>query len=405
VRFPKLSELDRDQSAIYNGAPPEGTVLIAGPPGTGKSVIAFHRAHMLQQVRRNPRVLMFNKVLARYASTRGNVASAVPVSTLHSWVFSWWKRVTKHRHATPPTVDGEKFTHDWTAIQAETVVQATTKAGAQAVNWGHVVIDEGQDFPPAMYACLQLTMNVANAAGATPRMAVTVLADENQRLTPNKNSTIEEIRRTLGLNADDRNVFLLRKNYRNTRQVAQFAACFYVGLPTGQPDLPSRAGDLPLVSLVSRETHDKFLNACAEKIARYAKLKRTEEIGILVMRDSVRKSMFNRMKAKLQDERIEVQSYSSSDDALSAESLNFDKPGHVTVLNYASAKGLEFDAVFVVDPGVLMSNGSADLNVKMTLYVLCSRARSFLNVMLLDDDNAKRLLGWLPDVVYERETL
>ena len=405
MRFPKLSELDRDQSAIYNGAPPEGTVLIAGPPGTGKSVIAFHRAHMLQQVRRNPRVIMYNKVLARYASSRGNVASTVPVSTLHSWVFGWWSRVTKRRNATPPAVDGERFTHDWAAIQAETVVQATTKAGAQAVNWGHLVIDEGQDFPPAMYACLQLTMSVANAAGAMPRMAVTVLADENQRLMPNKNSTIEEIRRTLGLNADDRNMFLLRKNYRNTRQVAQFAACFYVGLPTGQPDLPSRAGDLPLVSLVSRETHDKFLNACAEKIARYAKLKRTEEIAILVMRDSVRKSMFNRMKAKLQDERIEVQSYSSSDDALSAESLNFDKPGHVTVLNYASAKGLEFDAVFVVDPGALMSNGSADLNVKMTLYVLCSRARSFLNVMLLDDDNAKRLLGWLPDVVYEKETL
>lgn len=405
MRFPKLSELDRDQSAIYNGAPPEGTVLIAGPPGTGKSVIAFHRAHMLQQVRRNPRVIMYNKVLARYVSNRGNVASAVPVSTMHSWVFGWWNRVTMRRHASPPAVDGEKFTHDWDAIQAEAVAKATTKAGAQAVNWGHLIIDEGQDFPPAMYACLQLTMSVANASGASPPMAVTVLADENQRLTPSKNSKIEEIRKTLGLNADDRNVFLLRKNYRNTRQVAQFAACFYVGLPTGQPDLPSRAGDLPLVSLVSRETHDKFLTACAEKIARYAKLKRTEEVAILVMRDNVRTKMFNRMKAKLQGERIEVQSYSRSGDELSADSLNFDKPGHVTVLNYASAKGLEFDAVFVVDPGALMSNGSADLNVKMTLYVLCSRARRFLNVMLLDDDNAKRLLGWLPDVVYEQETL
>jgi DNA helicase IV len=406
VRFPKLSELDRDQSAIYNGAPPEGTVLIVGPPGTGKSVIAFHRAHLLQQMGRSPRVIMYNKVLARYTSNRGNVASKVPVSTLHSWAYGWWNKVGGGRRALPPTVDGDRYAHDWTAMQVQAVKQARSQGGAHAVNWGHLVIDEGQDFPAAMYVCLQLTMNVANTSGAQPKLAVTVLADENQRLAPSKNSTIDEIRQSLGLHVGDRNVFFLKKNYRNTREVAEFAGSFYAGLPTGKPTTPSRSGDLPTVSIVAQETHGQFLNACAEKIARYAKSRRTEEIAVLAMKDKVRESMFNRLKAKLQGERIEVQSYSSSNGQLrDAEALTFDRPGHVTVLNAASAKGLEFDAVFIIDPGALMSAGSAEINVKMTLYVLCSRARSFLNVMLLEDNHAKHLLQWLPSALYETEHL
>lgn len=404
MRFPKLSELDKDQSAIYNGAPPDGTVLIVGPPGTGKSVIAFHRAHLLQQIGRSPRLIMYNKVLVQYTSNRGNVAAKAQVSTLHSWAYGWWKRVVRCGHARPPMVDADRYQHDWTAMQVEAVKQATSQGGAQAINWGHLVIDEGQDFPPSMYACLQLAMNVANASGAQPALAVTVLADENQRLEPSKNSKIDEIRQSLGLHADDRNVFSLTKNYRNTRQVAEFAGSFYVGLPTGKPTTPTRTGDLPIVSLVARDTHGKFLNACTEKIVRYAKLRRTEEIAVLVMRERVRESIFNRMKAKLDGEKIEVQSYSRAAQ-LRAENLSFDKPGHVTVLNAASAKGLEFDAVFVVDPGALMSTGSSDLNVKMTLYVLCSRARSFLNVMLLQDDNAAKLLQWVPDALYEKEDL
>ncbi len=405
MRFPKLSELDKDQSAIYNGAPPEGTVLIIGPPGTGKSVIAFHRAHLLQQIKRNPRVIMYNKVLARYTSNRGSVAPQVQVSTLHNWAYGWWNKVIKRRSALPPTVDGDRFAHDWTAMQVEAAKQGSNQHGAQAVNWGHLIIDEGQDFPRSMYTCLHLTMSVANASGAAPKLAVTVLADENQRLMPSKNSTIEEIRQGLGLHAGDRNVFPLKKNYRNTRQVAEFAGSFYAGLPTGMPSPPTRVGDLPVVSMVARDTHGKFLNACVEKIAMYAKAYRTEEIAVLAMHDKVRKSLFNRLKEKLQGEKIEVQSYSSSDKELKAEELTFDKPGHVTVLNAASAKGLEFDAVFIVDPGMLMASGSADLHVKMTMYVLCSRARSFLNVMLLDDDNSQKLLQWVPNPRYEKEDL
>jgi DNA helicase-2/ATP-dependent DNA helicase PcrA len=402
MRFPKLTELDKDQNEIYNGAPPEGTVLIIGPPGTGKTVIAFHRAQMLSRLRRNPRVIMYNKVLSQYTSSRGNVAPDVEVQTLHAWMYNWWKKSIRGL-SDPPCVDGDRFNHDWNAIQDAALKKAGVTSGAQHVNWGHLIIDEGQDFPPSMYACLTNVMTVANANGCSPKLAVTVLADENQRLHPGSNSNIEEIRQNLLLGP--KNFFHLKKNYRSTKQIAEFASCFYVGLRTGKPIAPSSIGELPVVSWVDRDTEGKFLDACATKIARYADSRRTEEIGVLTIRDKVRSSIFNRLNAKLEEKKIKIQSYSSKDEDLKATNLEFDIPGRVTVINSASAKGLEFDTVFLVDPGALVSLGSGDLDAKMAMYVLSSRPRRFLNVMLVEDANSKKLMKDVPEAIYEKENL
>jgi DNA helicase IV len=348
--------------------------------------------------------MMFNKVLAKYTSNRGGVAPGVQVSTLHKWVYGWWMAVAG-RGAKPPTVDGDGWAHDWGQMQMRALQVAATSSGAQRLNWGHLIIDEGQDFPPSMYSGLRMIMDVANARGAEPRLALTVLADENQRLTPNRNSTIDEVRVNLGLHSDDRNVFSLKKNYRNTKEIAKFAESFYAGLPSGKPEPPRRTGELPVVSLVASETHDKFLTACAEKIAKYAKLRRTEEIAVLVMGNRERAKVLNRLKGRLEGSGVVLQSYASKDEEWPADALQFDTPGHLTVLNYNSAKGLEFDAVFVVDPGKLMNGGSSELNVKMALYVMCSRARTMLNVMLVDDVHGREMLRWVPDGACELESL
>ncbi|MBM3394073.1 MAG: hypothetical protein FJY37_05455 [Betaproteobacteria bacterium] len=269
--------------------------------------------------------------------------------------------------------------------------------GAARASWGHLVIDEGQDFQEAMYSALRNIMTVANARGATPQLAITVMADENQRLNEVRNATLDQIRRGLGLHASQKNVFLLRKNYRNTLEVAKFASHFYVGLQSGKPSLPSsRHGVEPMVSISGRETEGKNLNAFVEKISKYAKAYRTMEIGVLTYTSKTREKLVNRLETKLDPEGIVVQTYASKDDEAPVEKLVFDAPGHVTVLTFASAKGLEFDAVFIVDPGSLIKGASSELNMKMTLYVMCSRARSFLNVMLVKDDACSRFRKWLP---------
>jgi DNA helicase IV len=249
-------------------------------------------------------------------------------------------------------------------------------------------------------------MAVANAKGASPQMAITVMADENQRLKAFQNSTIADIRSSLGLHADEKTVFNLRKNYRNTREIAAFASRFYVGLPTGIPEPPTDTGPKPVLSMSAKESHGGALNDFVVKIARYMLAHPTEEIGVICMSDADRKSMFNRLKARLANDDIEVQTYASKDDDHPADALEFDVPGRLTVLNYHSAKGLEFDAAFIVDPGKLSSGGSSDLNVKMTLYVMCSRARQFLNLLIIRDQGCKRILDWIESSsLYKQEEL
>jgi DNA helicase II / ATP-dependent DNA helicase PcrA len=399
MRFPKLSELDRDQAAIYNGAPVDGSVLISGPPGTGKTVIAFHRAHTLAQRKKNPHVIVFNRVLARYTGKRDKVAEDVKVTTLHQWAAAWWK---KFEAGWPPTIGADRYAHDWAAIGAA-AMRKLANGGASVVNWGHLIIDEGQDFAPSMYSVLRAVREIANHKGASPALAISVLADENQRLYPHRNATLDQIRESLGVGEAE--TLRLKKNYRNSKQIAELAACFYVGLKTGIPDLPTRSGPKPVVSVVDRDSHGKTLNAFVEKIARYARAHPTEEVGVIAMCDADRKSMFNRLSARLGGDDLEVQTYSSVDETDVAD-LTFDQPGRLTVLNYQSAKGLEFDAVFLIDPGYLLrSGGAAELNVRMVLYVASSRARSFLSLMFVEDEASAKVLAWLKGSIFDKEEL
>ena len=389
MRFPKLTELDEDQLAIYEGAPVEGSVLIIGPPGTGKTIIAFHRAGYLKQLGQHPRVVMFNKVLSHYAGARESVAKDVEVSTMNSWTCKWWSEAAGGRI---PVLASSRWDYDWDKILARLLPLLGTRR-LEAIRWGHLVIDEGQDFQPGMYAALNILMTAANAMPGGRPTAVTVLADDNQRLVQGKNSTVEQIRQALTLHESARNVFTLKKNYRNTREIARFAARFYIGNASGIPEQPQKSGTVPTVIVSGLEDEGRNLNAFADKIAAYAKL-RNEQVGVLVPDNKVRKSMVNRLNAKLGGV-VKVQSYATDDKYARVEDLVFDEDGHVTVLNFKSAKGLEFDAVFVVDPGKLVSGSTPADHLKMTLYVMCSRAKTRLNLMLVKDASLGTLLEWI----------
>ena len=394
MKFPALTELDKDQEAIYEGAPRTGTILIVGPPGTGKTVIAFHRAHYLQGRGHQVKVLMFNKVLKHYTGRR-DVADGVDVSTVHSWANTWWRGFNGPAPGIP-RVAGDRWEYDWGKIRERALLLLAQGKKPSAMAWGHLLIDEGQDFRPEMYGTLNFIMALVNGSNGTkPRKsdAITVLADDNQRLVEGRNSTVEQIRQALLLHESDKNVFRLKKNYRNTKEIARFAARFYVGNRSGIPLLPEKKGALPTVYTVGRDTEGKNLNAIADKIATYAKL-RNEEIGVLVPDNKIRTSMRNRLRAKLGD-RVKVQSYAADDKSDPIEDLVFDEAGCITVLNYNSAKGLEFDAVFVVDPGRLVTASLPPLHLKMTLYVMCSRARTTLGLMLVKDNSLESLLEWI----------
>lgn len=402
MRFPKISDLDSEQTRIFQGAPPDGPILIMGPPGTGKTVIAFHRANYLQRMKRQPHVVMYNKVLKQYTSNRHKIAVDVPVKTLHQWAYAWWRRCTNQKN--PPSLDGNQYLYDWEEIGRQIVALANPARG-QKVNWGHLIIDEAQDFPPAMYRNMAIIASlVGQQADLKPKPGITVLADENQRLEENRNSTIEQIRE--GMQLPQGRVYCLRKNYRNTRRIAEFAACFYAGHRSGIPELPKNQGRaLPVVCVSKKAEQGPFWNACAERIAIFSKNRLGYEIGVLVPNNKARKSFFNRLTSKLSGSGIEVQTYARDDRDHPAEKLQFDVKRRVTVLNFASAKGLEFDAVFMIDPGGIINVASSELAAKMTLYVMCSRAREELELMLPPTNGTEKVMSWIRKDLYTLEDL
>ncbi len=439
MRMPNSRQISDEQEEIYAEAPMDGSIVIIGPPGTGKTVIAFLRAQALHRRNKIAQVLMFNKVLKKYTdNVAGEDESAIKPATLLSWAFRWWKSNgiktgsdTKEKtyldcpyaqkdeakalgahwdkpknkwfvsqavlkgaeggfdkwinkgssenagDIAPPKITD--YQYDWTAM----LVAAASHPNMN--DWGHLIIDEGQDFPKEMYSFLRFVSDKVTDG------SLTIMADENQRLNEDENSTVAQIKSALAVNED--RSYKLEQNFRNTRQIAKLANTFFVGLASGVPALPKKQGDIPQVV----KTHN--LEEQIDYIARILSSRAPGEVGVFVQNDRMRKKVFDLLQYKLKDQ-YRVQTYSSKDQKKHpADDLVFDTSGTLTVINRHSCKGLEFDFVFIPELQSIDIDGSSLDTFKMNMYVMCSRAREAL-YMLYSTSTGKEVevVQFLPNI-------
>lgn len=430
MRMPNARDISDEQQDIFEEAPLNGRILISGPPGTGKTVIAFLRAKLLAQKKQDVVVLMYNRVLKRYTENIALEIDNVQSSTMHTWFPQWWSQ-HKIQNITPEIKNGrvyldchfkqkdelknlggkwdkqkinfnsssrnpgmwyvsveryqekpddykqwinlsyepikiEQWKYDWEEMRNIYLDLDEDKM----IDWGHLIIDEGQDFEPDFYSFLYM------AGKRQVNGGITVLADENQRLEEKSHSTLEDIRKTLKLAREPEREFTLKKNFRNTRQIAEVASRFYVGLETGIPTLPDRSGSKPI--LVSTANIEQQINY----ICNYLRLRGALEVGVIVDSNDDREFFTSHLSQRLTN--YTVQTYSSQEYKKSND-LIFDKQGVITVLNRKSCKGLEFDLVFVPQLQNFTVDDSNLTTFKMNMYVICSRARSEL-VFMCDDE-------------------
>ncbi|MDE1251549.1 AAA family ATPase [Vibrio aestuarianus] len=424
--MPNIRQISEEQQDIFEDAPIDGSILVTGPPGTGKTVIAFLRANLLSKKRYEVTVLMFNRVLRRYTeNVASEIEGKVQSKTMHSWLPEWWRqqKILASSDTETLIVEGDKvylncpyedknvlkkiggqfewnkvnpFTHKkgmwfvskekydrnpdaystWTGTSFDPPRQTQwqfdwlemrnlflEKDTEHLIDWGHLIIDEAQDFEPGLFSFLHLSAKQLEHGG------LTILADENQRLEESRHSSLDEIRTALKLKNKPDREFSLTKNFRNTSQIAKVASHFYVGLPTGIPKLPDRQGNIPkLVSMSNTEQQIQY-------ICRSLKNRAALEVGIIVDNDSDRSLFTKEIERQLPN--YTVQSYSSKNPR-SSETLLFDKQGVVTVLHRKSCKGLEFDSVFIPQLQSFAVDDADLITFKMNLYVMCSRAREEL---------------------------
>ena len=328
------------QRASLDALPFDGNHLVSGPPGSGKSLLAAQRAVMLA-LTGTPTVLLtrsnlLRQTLAPVVTALGPQDQGVQVATAHAWLEQWYGA------GAPRTEDGW---YDWPALY-----ERAARSGSDPGPF--LVVDEAQDLPPGFYRLCRILGT-----------RTTVYTDECQRLTAT-NSTVAEIAGALGKCV----LHTLTGNHRNTRQIAALAAHFHTGATP--PPLPDREGPPPRLHRLDRP------GALTDLLAALAERNPRRSIGVVLSSAQAQFDLLTRLEHRAPH--LRPQLYTSQATQGRYRTLDLSRPG-VVIVNRASAKGLEFDTVVIPDTHTDGATDPTSATLRMTYYVLATRARQELH--------------------------
>ena len=354
VRLPTYEEIARDdeQLEVYE-TPFDESLFVVGPPGSGKTVLAVHRAQMLANAGIPVGLITYNRMLRRLIAQL--TEEQIQAQTMHTFVGA--RYLEQAKTIAPNTAP---YVYDWNAMFA------MLRRRGVAPMPTHVIVDEGQDLPKEFFRYLR------NFVATT----ITVFADEDQALTDER-STPRDIKEAARL--DD--PVLLSANHRNTPEIARVAEYYHAGEAPVPEVIRPPSGELPRVVLY-RECGAK------NRIANWYSA-RGGRVGVAVVNNGTGEDLHSWLRSELAEQRVDfyINSKRNEDD------IDLLGPG-ITVLNVQSIKGQEFDTVFVMELDELLLQVN-EVN-KRKMYMLCARARDNLILMHEGDRLPRKLLEQLP---------
>ncbi|MFZ6990837.1 HelD family protein [Curtobacterium sp. RRHDQ66] len=238
--------------------------------------------------------------------------------------------------------------------------RSTAERAAEDREWtyGHIVVDEAQELSPMQWRVL---------ARRNPLRSFTIVGDMAQGSSPGAARTWDDVvgalaRRRRGRAPQvplDHRVEELTVNYRTPRSIVEAAGAFAAsaGL-TVTANQAVRDGD-PVVRL--RASRAEVLDTIGTTVA-----SEREHIGSGTMGVIVPDAQVDAVRQRLAQSDLDVRSLGSP------------RPGSVTVLTGADAKGLEFDGVLLVDPDGV---GDDAARAAAAVYVAMTRPTRRLTVI------------------------
>lgn len=237
----------------------------------------------------------------------------------------------------------------WSSGDLPLLDEAETLINGLPARYGHIVVDEAQDLSP---------MQLRSIARRSSEGAMTIVGDIAQSTGPWARDSWDEVLEHLPADLP-RQVHTLRYGYRVPRQAFEMAAKL---LPIAAPDTdpPHVVRDGPTAPELHHVEIDGRSAKVVEVASRHAGKGRF--VGI-VCPDSCRTDVQKALD-------INGIKWSDGRDGQLGQSINLVSP--------AEAKGLEFDAVVVVEPEDIVDGDSRGYRM---LYVALTRTTTYLDVV------------------------
>jgi UvrD-like helicase family protein/nuclease-like protein/AAA domain-containing protein len=367
TRLPDLlqvMDLQQEQIARSLG---EGHRVIHGPAGSGKTMILIFRAEQLSLAARPDKpilVLCFNRSLAGRIDAQlrqRGIDERVVVRNFHSWCQDMVRSYQLDVHVHPDRPDDEYY-----AALARTVEQAVERGRVPAGQYTALLIDEAHDFEDSW---LQMATRLVDPA----TNALLVLYDDAQSIYQKKRRKFNFA--SVGIEARGR-TSILKLNYRNTAEVLALAMRCAQGLldgsadadadvPTVVPTSAGRRGAMPVLITAPDERAEAVLVAeriaqdCADGVA-------PSQIAVLAR---FGKAMLPSFDRALRQRNLRTQSMADK------SIRQFDwRDESIKLLSLHSAKGLEFERVYIVGLHAMPRRGDALEDELRLLYVGMTRA-------------------------------
>lgn len=380
----RVLDLEQETLARNLGS---GHRVIHGVAGSGKTLILGFRCVQLAEMLRKPiLVLCFNISLA--ARMRSFVAEHGLESRVNVHHFHEWCAEQLQTYHVQLTDSGGQL---WER-QVEAVIQGVDAGRIPRAQYGAIMIDEGHDFEPEW---LKLVTQMVDPSTDS----LLLLYDDAQSIY-RKSRGLEFSLSSVGIKAAGR-TSILRLNYRNTREILQFACLFareFMGakaadddhIPMIQPESGGASGPGPAFrQFASIGDEISYATRCIKSWQERGDF--LGDIAVICMNTDHGKRIAHQLQSLgishlLMATRSGKRAYDPG------------KP-RVNILTVQSSKGLEFSSVIFIGLGQIeTSETQAAQNMKL-LYVGMTRAKERLLITASGKNEFTERLGAMMGLV------
>jgi hypothetical protein len=365
----RVMDLQQEQLARSLG---EGHRVIHGVAGSGKTLILGYRAQHLAKVCSRPiLILCYNRLLAQRLSNwmaAKKLTDKVHVQTFHRWC---WDQLTAYNIQLPKN-DGDL--NAYYDEMVDKVIREVDRKFIPSGQYDAVMIDEGHDFRPEW---LKLVVQMVNPQ----TNSLLIMYDDAQSIYDTRKKGKFSFK-SVGIQAQGRTT-ILKVNYRNTREILDFAAGFASqlltqedadedGIPRVAPVSAGRQGARPL--LIKLPNIRKEADEIASKLTEAHKNGVPwREMAVLYWDSKDKDELYRALK----EHRIFVKGKKTINFAGDEDKVRF--------LTIHGSKGLEFPLVAIMG-GRIAERAQTDEATARLLYVAMTRATSQL-IMTVSEGN------------------